>query len=334
MIFGGNRMNAKPLPENPILHFLPVIMYSLIFFCFGFLSAAWAGQEVLITADEQFRYAEDCFSTEDYANAASEYKRFVFFFPKDDREEQARYKIGLSLYRAGQYREAIRFSRQLETEYGDTEYTRKASFLVAQAYLALDRKGDAIISLNNLTMFTGDALVKDMAYYELGWIWLERPSFQLSFSENKSHAISYFNKVSPTRQNELKIKELANELQKYEVLSKKNPILAGSLSLVPGLGQLYCERYQDSATAFLLNIAFGLAAYEAFDHENYALGGLISTVGFGFYAGNIYGAVSSAHKYNRNVRRNFIESLKQRTKIHVFSRMEDKGIGVSVESAF
>jgi tetratricopeptide (TPR) repeat protein len=316
------------------MHFLPAVVYGLIFFCFFFPSVVLADKGILVNADGQFRYAEDCFSKEDYLSAVFEYKRFVFLFPEDGRGELARYKTGLSLYRAGKYREAIRFFRQFEEKYSDTKYTRKASFLIARAYLALDRKGDAIISLNNLTMLTEDVLTKDRAYYELGWIWLERPSYQLSFPENERHATSYFKKVSPVGQKELKIKELEDELQKYESLSQKNPTLAGSLSVVPGIGQLYCERYQDSVTAFLLNMAFGLAAYEAFDHENYALGGLISTVGFGFYAGNIYGAVSSAHKYNRNLRRNFIESLKQNIKIHISSRLEDNDIRLSLESVF
>jgi len=183
-------------------------------------------------------------------------------------------------------------------------------------------------------MLTKDIRTKDHAYYELGWIWLSQPSYRLSVEENEKHATSYFKKVSAEGYDELKIAELENELQKYEALSQKKPVIAGSLSIVPGLGQLYCERYQDSVTAFLLNAAFGIAAFEAFDHENYALGGLISTVGFGFYAGNIYGAVSSAHKYNRNQRANFIELLKQKTRIQIPFKYEDKRFGITFESAF
>jgi hypothetical protein len=45
------------------------------------------------------------------------------------------------------------------------------------------------------------------------------------------------------------------------------------------------------------------------------LGACITVVGFGFYAGNIYGGVSSAHKYNNSQTRSFIERLKENTKI-------------------
>ncbi|MBA4366293.1 MAG: hypothetical protein C0403_01490 [Desulfobacterium sp.] len=320
--------------KYPSMLFLKVLPYGLLFFYILFPSAAQAGKEILLNPDDQFLYAEDCFLKEDYINAASEFKRFIFFFPKDERKELANYKIGLSLYRSGKYQEAIQFFHQFQEEYGDTAFSRNASFLIARSYLALDRKGDAIISLNNLTVLTKDIQIKDYAYYELGWIWLLQPSYRLSTEENEKHAISYLKKVSAEGYDELKIAELENELQKYEALSQKNPIIAGSFSIVPGLGQLYCERYQDSVTAFLLNVAFGIAAFEAFDHENYALGGLISTVGFGFYAGNIYGAVSSAHKYNRDQRMNFIELLKQKTRIQIPFKYEDKRLGVTFESAF
>jgi hypothetical protein len=84
------------------------------------------------------------------------------------------------------------------------------------------------------------------------------------------------------------------------------------LSIVPGGGQLYCNRYQDAMTAFLINAGLIWAAWEAFDNEQYALGSVISFVEFGFYAGNIYGAVSSAHKYNRDRIAEFRERLNQR----------------------
>jgi hypothetical protein len=70
-----------------------------------------------------------------------------------------------------------------------------------------------------------------------------------------------------------------------------------------------------------------LAAYESFDDGNDALGGVITFVGLGFYAGNIYGATTSAHKYNRNKERGFIENLK-REEIDFSTRISDKGVAL------
>ena len=67
--------------------------------------------------------------------------------------------------------------------------------------------------------------------------------------------------------------------------------------------------------AFLINAGLIWAAWEAFDDEQYALGSVITFVEFGFYAGNIYGAVSGAHKYNRDRVSEFRERLNQRRQI-------------------
>ena len=295
-------------------------------------TAAWAA--VLLSADEQFRFAEECFAKEDYAIAAVEFKRFVFLFPDDHRVATAGYKTGLSFFRAGNYREVIRFFHQFQETYGDTEYTRAGGFLTAHAYLALGQKGDAVVTLNNLVVWTEDRATRDLAYYELGWILLEQPSYRLSLVENERNAFRYFDRISPGGADTLLIPALKDELQKYDTLSEKNPAVAGGLSIIPGLGQLYCGRYQDSLTAFVLNAALGYAAYEAFDHENYALGGIISMVGLGFYAGNIYGAVTSAYKYNRGQRSSFIQAVKQNDNIQIPDRMKEKRLGIVFQSSF
>jgi hypothetical protein len=40
------------------------------------------------------------------------------------------------------------------------------------------------------------------------------------------------------------------------------------------------------------------AAYKAYDNDNIALAGVIGFVETGFYTSNIYGSITSAHKYN------------------------------------
>lgn len=59
------------------------------------------------------------------------------------------------------------------------------------------------------------------------------------------------------------------------------------------------------------------AAYEAFDHDLDALGGIIALFELSFYSGNIYSAVSSAHKYNLDEKSNLLKYLKKHTKINI-----------------
>jgi hypothetical protein len=194
--------------------------------------------------------------------------------------------------------------------------------------------GPAVVSLNNLILRTKDTTVKDLAKYELGWISLERPSHTEEYSDNIKKAGTYFGKISQKGRKEFKIEPLLSELKKHPTITKKNPLIAGGLSILPGAGQLYCERYQDSIIAFLLNAGLGIAAYESFDDKNYALGGLISFVGLGFYAGNIYGAVSSAHKYNKESNQNFIKELKGKIKINISHWIEEEKVSVLYQHDF
>jgi len=309
---------------------------SLMLFCWMSLifpvSVSFGNVESDINADRQFSFAEKCFTDGEYPSAALEYKKFVFFFPDDQRVESARYKTCLSLYRSGRYREAIESCRSFEDE--DTLISQKASWLISRSYLGLGMNGPAVITLNNLIMRTKDTTVQDQARYEPGWIHLEYPSHSEEYSDTIQKARTVFEKISEGGRKEFKIEELSHELKKYPTIATKNPFIAGSLSIVPGAGQLYCKRYQDAVVAFLLNAGLGLAAYESFDDENYALGGLISCVGIGFYAGNIYGAVSSAHKYNRESNQNFINGLKDRIKINVSDWTDEDRISILYQQKF
>jgi len=98
--------------------------------------------------------------------------------------------------------------------------------------------------------------------------------------------------------------------------SEESKGVAG-LAIIPGAGHLYCERYKDAAIAFILNSAMIYAAYEAFDNNLDALGGIITFFELGFYSGNIYSAVNCAHKYNRNANKNFFEYLRQNSRINL-----------------
>jgi hypothetical protein len=76
------------------------------------------------------------------------------------------------------------------------------------------------------------------------------------------------------------------------------------------------------------------AAYEAFDNDNNALGGIITLVELGFYTGNIYGAVSSAHKYNRTKTGQFIQKLRKNHKVNFSAGFNAKGFCAALRLPF
>ena len=310
------------------------LILSTIFFLFIPFSKSFAGSDpesnlkssIIINPDKQFNFAEHYFSDKDYLPAVLEYKRFIYFFPGDERVETAMYRIGMSYYLGGHFKNAIDSFKDLIDRYADSDLSIKSYFMISESYVKLNSFGPAIINLNNLITTTNHEDVRDEAYYRIGWIYIETASWE--------KARLNFSKISAKNKDKYKLERLNAELNKERSIPKKNPDLAGFLSIIPGAGYLYCERYQDALIAFLLNGGLILAAYESFDDNNNALGGVIAFVEFGFYAGNIYGAVTSAHKYNRKETGQFIEKLKTNTKINLSADVKNKGVCLAFEFIF
>jgi hypothetical protein len=76
------------------------------------------------------------------------------------------------------------------------------------------------------------------------------------------------------------------------------------------------------------------AAYTAFDNDNPALGGILALVGSGFYAGNIYGSISSAHKYNQLQTDKFVSGIRQRYKLDLSLLPAQGGAMLSLQYSF
>jgi tetratricopeptide (TPR) repeat protein len=309
-------------------------IFFTIFFLFISFSRCVAGSDpepdlnssIIINPDKQFNFAEYYFSKKDYLMAVAEYNRFIYFFPEDQRVETVMYRIGMSYYLGEHFKNAIDSFNAVIDRYVDTDLSIKSYFMISEAHVKLNAFGLAIINLNNLITLTHDENVKDEAYYRLGWIYIETSSWE--------KARLYFSKISTKNKTKYRLERLSTELNKEKSIPKKDPGLAGFLSIMPGAGYLYCERYQDALIAFLLNGGLIYAAYESFDDHNNALGGVIAFVEFGFYAGNIYGAVTSAHKYNRKQTGQFIEKLKNNTKINLSADVKNKGICLAFEFMF
>ncbi len=302
------------------------VLPSILFFLFSllFIGYAHAGNQVILDADQQYQYAEICFDHGDYEIATGEYKRFVHFFPEDARVEKAMFAIAMSDYHRERFQEAVATFTEIENRFPDTPLSIRAAFMISNCYLRLKDTGNAIITLHNLLARTDDADVRDEAHDAMGWIYIERGEFE--------KARSVFQKINLKNQTRYVVDMLSEELEKDVLIPRKNPRAAGFLSILPGGGFLYCERYQDALVAFLLNGALILASWEAFDQGNPALGGVIAAVEFGFYAGNIYGGIASAHKFNDRKALGFIESLKEKAKLGVSGARG--GLELSVQIPF
>jgi tetratricopeptide (TPR) repeat protein len=274
-----------------------------------FPAYAYASQAVLPDPDRQFQFAEHYFQKGEYYRAIGEYERFIYFFPEAKQVELARYTIGLAYLKGQRYQEAIQAFECLIDEYQASAYAIKSYLRISEAYVQLKRYNEALINLENIVAIAPDQNIKDEAYYQRGWVYLEKGLWR--------NAQTCFDKISAQNREKYRLEHLLKELDKKKLFKRKHPSIAGLLAVVPGAGHLYCERYRDALMSFLVNGTLIFAAYEAFDHDQNALGGIITFVELGFYSGNIYSAVSSAHKYNRDEKNRFLRYLKEHAKINI-----------------
>nr|WP_246293774.1 hypothetical protein [Desulfobacter latus] len=259
-----------------------------------------------ITPDMQFDYAQTLFDQKDFIAAQVEFKRFIHFFPTDPRHDRAGYTAGVALFRSGQYYEAAkRFDKIIrQSKNIDTPWTRQSSFMQSQAFEAMGNTGYAQVVLQNHLKLTRDTDTKDRIYLELA-----RMHIQNTASPGKDELDSARKNlmlVSPEKQREYKVTKQLAAIDNAVNAPTKSPVLAGILAIIPGGGMLYCERSKDAFISFCFNTGLIWAAYTAFDHDNPALGGVITFVETGFYSGNIYGSITAAHKYNKAARINIL----------------------------
>ncbi|MEJ2156294.1 MAG: tetratricopeptide repeat protein, partial [Desulfobacteraceae bacterium] len=219
------------------------------------------------------------------------------------QNRSARFRAGESFLLARKPELAVRILQSLVSENKNDALTLETFFLLAECHLQLQSPTQAVVQLNNVIALSDDPAMEDRAYYRIGWIHIETADWE--------GARKAFDRMSSAGQKRHGLDRLNAALSHADTLPTKNPGLAGALSIVPGAGQLYCHRYEDALIAFALNVGFFWAASDAFDNEQYGLGGLLSFVGLGFYIGNIYGAVNDAHKYNHMKTRQFVDQLRQ-----------------------
>lgn len=300
------------------------LILSLMFFflCHAHVSTAGGNERMVISADMQYEYAEKLFHTKAYETAVIELKRSIYFFPDDDRVEASKFMLGKSLFYLKRFEEAISVFKALCYPYTGRKINVDSFFWESRTWLGAGNRGQAETVLRNLILLTEDETIKDRAYAKLAWIYIERAGNM--DDEFLARALIYIEKISSSGKADYGAGEMKTLVNALMVQKRKNPIAAGLLSVIPGGGFLYCERFHDAAVAFLLNGAFFLAVGKSFESGNAALGGLTGVVGTGFYAGNIYGGISSAHKYNQSRRKGLIHKYYNALSYEKESVIKDK----------
>lgn len=281
----------------------------------------------VIHPDDQWRLAHMYLERGDTDRAVSEFERFCFFFPDDPRTPSAGVNIGRAHLTAGRFEAAVTaFSRVIEGYGGKSPAAIDAHFLTAEAYRRWGRPGQAVLCLQNLLAGHPSIDIRNEAWFQMGWLAIE--------AGGRERTLEYFGNMTPDARERRQVPALETALSQMERLPQKNPALSGALSVIPGLGYLYCDRPRDAGISFLVNAGLMAAAWEAFHEDLPILGGILTLVEIGFYGGNIHGGIAAAHKHNRAERIGFIDRLKERFNLSLGPVAVGDGMGLGVRGSF
>jgi TolA-binding protein len=288
------------------------------------MTRTWA-ETVVIDSQKQFQLASEAMAKGEYQQAVYEFKRFLFFFPSDPETAKVYYLIGKCYLLEKNFAAARESLDQTYQTYTDSAVGGQALLLIGESYFQQGISKEAIYYFEKTIQEYAQPEIKNAAIYKLGWARMQAGQWQ-----EASQTFQQVESGSPLFSSS---QNLVRESLKAADLPSKNPTTAGVLAaVVPGLGHVYCNRYKDGLVAFALNGLFIYAAYEAFDHDQDTLGGMLCFLELGWYSGNIYSATNSAHKYNRAVRNEYRKNLYKQFNVNVFASPQGQmGLAFKIE---
>ncbi len=284
------------------------IIFSLFFSCSVLaeeLKPETLNKSLIIDEASQFKLAGKFFEEGDYFRAITEYKRFIYFFPESNLLEMAYLKIGEAYFKGKRWGDAIHAFERLREKFPGGKLTDRSYYLSGMAYFyEKDYSSSRKQFKKIIDSFTASELIDD-AMLQIAMSYVEE--------EKWLEALGSFRGIGKESNLYHFAENFASGLGEMDKLPLKSPALAGTFAaILPGSGHFYTGRKKDGVTAFLLNGAFIWGAIESYNSENYAVAGILTFFELGWYSGNIYSAVSSAHKYNKRLKNEYINGLKEK----------------------
>lgn len=262
--------------------------------------AATLTAEQAATASHTLSFGDHLFLDGDWYRSISEYRRYLYLVKGTGPDaERAAMAIGEALLRGEQWDAAGRQLDGIAQRAGRLELRQQALFGAGRAYL-LDQRPELAKPRFRLLVEEGgtDAKLKSEAVWLLAWGHFDageldeaRAYFQRLVDERSAHADE--------------AKGVLSALDGYPKLESKDPLIAGALSLIPGLGHVYLGQWGIALTSATWNGLFIFAAVSAWLAGDWGVATVLTLMEVGWYAGGVFGAVAGAYRHNRDAVRNW-----------------------------
>lgn len=232
----------------------------------------------LLQPENRLIFGDKLYCEKDYLRAIDEYNACLKFFSNDTLIV----KIGLAYYEMNRF-------EQSEQILSDNNLPIK--HLNLSVINAINFKKGNYVNINNFSeLDNGNQLIRIAALKGFGEF------------RNKHDFLAPF---SFDQQSEVE------DLYNYKVDTHfKSPFFSGFLSaIIPGAGKFYTGEIGDGITSLLLTGILSFLAYDNFNAAHNTRAWIFTGLAAYFYAGNIYGSVISAKKYNARIQNDFEVSI-------------------------
>lgn len=231
-----------------------------------------------------------------YDAAITEYKRFLFFHPVDDKIPEIYLRIGTLQRNLGLLPEAIDSIRQAVIRTSDKE--QKSEYQIDLAVVLIANKDYDLARLELIKVLIRNP---SEALYKRSLL-LQGVTYVYQFRWEEAQDI--FNNYS---QDEI----LDELLQNAENLPYKSKLFAKILSgILPGSGQFYVGNWKSGLNALALNSALGYVTIDSILDQYYVDAIMWTYFIFQrYYQGNIYRAGTAVEEYNDEMNRSIADSI-------------------------
>lgn len=250
----------------------------------------------------------------DYYRAITQYELYLMRSPDKDQADAVRLKIAWLYAQAGKLAasadmlkyliatrpQADRMAAWARIYFGEVASRAGQGKIATRSFDELFDKCDGFVAIGEKektpnAVGPGDCVYLK-SYAKLG---LARHYASVHDFQESIKALRTLPEKSPLK---VKAEAIADHVDGL-VLPRKRPVLAGALSIIPGLGHFYIEEYGAGVWAMIFNGAFIYGMADSIASKRYGQATLIGLVELIWYTGTIFGAVAGAHRFNRDARR-------------------------------
>jgi tetratricopeptide (TPR) repeat protein len=267
-----------------------VILILAFLFCIAFKSEA----------NEALRLADALFNLQSYDESITEYKRFLFFNPDDERAGYGYYRIGLA-YRAERNWEKAVDALKTSIKLTDNDKLRdERTIELGITLIASGNYSFAQMELLKVSEFSQYQFLKKKASHFQGVAYLYMYNW-----EGARRAFDTFYSHSSEQRRSEKAKNIDALLIEAQHLPYKSVTIAKTLSaFLPGTGQIYASNWRNGLNAMLINSLTAGLLLNAVMEKQYQDAALIFLLLFQrYYLGNRYQAAERIKEYNDTLNR-------------------------------